>query len=421
VRASKARLTLLALLFLLSVVAYIDRVCISSAAPDIRKELNIDASQMGWVFGAFALAYAAFEIPSGWLGDRIGARKVLMRIVIWWSAFTMATGLARSYFSLLAIRFLFGAGEAGAYPNASRSIASWFPVCERGRAHGTLFMGSRLGAALTPPLVVFLIDAVGWRHAFWVFGGIGLVWAALWWWWFRDDPATHRSVTAEELAEIRGGTASPTIQPTNWEAIFTSGNLLMIGMQYFCYGYGFYFYITWLPTYLREARGFSQTSAGWAGGGILLVAAMSTVVGGWLTDRLSRRYGLKVGRCVLGSSALAASAFILSAAAITDDARTSILLLAMGAAISELSIGAAWAVCLDIGRSNAGAVTGYMNTLGNLGGAIGPLVMGYAVKYWISWQIPLFITSGIYLLGAIFWLSIRPHRLLQRPDHLNVA
>ena len=409
-RASKARLTLLGLLFLLSVVAYIDRVCISAAAPDIRRDLSIDASQMGWVFSAFTLAYAAFEIPSGWLGDRIGPRKVLMRIVIWWSAFTMATGLARSFSSLLAIRFLFGIGESGAYPNASKSISSWFPSAERGRAHGTLFMGSRLGAALTPPLVVYLIHAVGWRHAFWVFGGIGLVWAGLWWWWFRDDPASHPSVNQYELREILEGYEPKEKRRTNWRAILGSGNLLLIGLQYFCFGYGFYFYITWLPTYLREARGLSAESAGWTGGAILLVAAVANVIGGWLTDRLSHRHGLRVGRCFLGASALGLSAVALCAVAVVRDTQTAIALLMIGAAMSDLSIGAAWAVCLDVGRENAGAVTGYMNTFGNLGGSIGPIVMGYAVKYWMSWSIPILITCGVYMLGVIFWLMVQPHK-----------
>lgn len=409
-RASKARLTLLGLLFLLSVVAYIDRVCISAAASDIRSDLNIDASQMGWVFSAFTLAYAAFEIPSGWLGDRIGPRKVMMRIVIWWSAFTMATGLARSFSSLLLIRFLFGVGEAGAYPNASKSISSWFPIGERGRAHGTLFMGSRLGAALTPPLVVYLIHAVGWRHAFWVFGGIGLVWAGLWWWWFRDDPASHPAVNQYELEEILEGSERTEKRQTNWRAILGSGNLLLIGLQYFCFGYGFYFYITWLPTYLREARGLSAESAGWTGGAILLVAAVANVIGGWLTDRLSHRYGLKVGRCILGASALGSSAIALFAVAVVRDTQTAIALLMIGAAMSDLSIGAAWAVCLDVGRENAGAVTGYMNTFGNLGGSIGPVVMGYAVKYLTSWSIPILITCGVYILGVIFWLRVQPNK-----------
>jgi MFS family permease len=409
--ATKARLTVLIFTFALSVIAYIDRVCISSAAPDIRRELHLSASQMGWVFSAFTFAYAAFEIPSGWLGDRIGPQKVLTRIVLWWSVFTVATGFAWNYATLLAIRFLFGIGEAGAYPNAAKSISSWFPAAERGRAHGALFMGARLGAALTPPLVVLLIAALGWRHTFWVFGILGAIWAIFWWRWYRDDPAAHPAVNQAELSIIRGGDAKPTEQgktEAHWGQLFQSRNLLFIGLHYFCYGYGLYFYLTWLPTYLREARGFSARQTGWIAGAILLVAAAANVIGGILTDRLSRHYGLKVGRCYLGASALGASAFVIAAAALVTDPVLAAVLVGLAAGISELSIGAGWAVCLDVGREQTGIVTGYMNTFGNLGGAIGPLAMGYAVEWWGSWQIPFATASVFYLLGALFWLLIDP-------------
>src|SRR6266550_4630031 len=185
-----ARHTLLRFAFALSVITFLDRVCIASAATSIREELHLSAVQMGWVFSAFTLAYAFFEIPSGWLGDTIGPRKVLTRIVLWWSAFTMATGIAWNFVSLLTFRFLFGAGEAGAFPNTSRSFSQWFPVSERGRAHG-------------PLLAVALIATAGWRASFWIFGSIGFVWAFAWWKWFRDDPAKHPSVDPAELQLIQ--------------------------------------------------------------------------------------------------------------------------------------------------------------------------------------------------------------------------
>src|SRR5262245_41861980 len=200
--ASRARFSLLNLTFALSIITFIDRVCIASAAPSIRQELGLNAVQMGWIFSAFTFAYALFEIPSGWLGDRFGPRKVLMRIVLWWSAFTMATGAVWNFASLATARFLFGAGEAGAYPNLSLSFARWFPADECGIAHGVVFMGSRLGGAVTPPLVVLIMSWAGWRVSFWMFGMLGVLWSILWWRWFRDDPATHPSVSAEELAII---------------------------------------------------------------------------------------------------------------------------------------------------------------------------------------------------------------------------
>ena len=201
---SRARYTVLVLACVLSVITFIDRVCISAAAPAIRQDLGLNAVEMGWVFSAFTFAYAAFEIPGGWLGDVLGPRKVLMRIVLWWSAFTMISGLAWSFSSLVLARFLFGVGEAGAYPNISRSFLKWFPTHERGSAHGAVFMSSRVGAAVAPPLVVLIIAWAGWRAAFWAFGFLGVVWSVFWWRWFRDDPALHPAVDREELAHIRG-------------------------------------------------------------------------------------------------------------------------------------------------------------------------------------------------------------------------
>ena len=225
--ATRSRYILLYFACALSVITYIDRVCIGSSAPAIRAELGLTAVQMGWVFSAFTLAYAVFEIPSGWLGDVLGPRKTLMRIVLWWSAFTTASGIAWNFPSLLVARFLFGAGEAGAYPNMSRSFSRWFPSTERGGAHGAVFMSSRLGGAIAPPLVILIISAAGWRASFWIFGLFGIVWSVFWWHWFRDDPATHPSVSSEELAVIRAGTPPTALVRVHWRDLLDV-NLLCI-------------------------------------------------------------------------------------------------------------------------------------------------------------------------------------------------
>jgi len=411
-KPSRARFTLLRFAFALSVVTYLDRVCIATAATSIREDLHLSAVQMGWIFSTFTLAYAFFEIPSGWLGDTIGPRKVLTRIVLWWSAFTMATGAAWSYVSLLAFRFLFGAGEAGAFPNASRSFSQWFPTAERGRAHGIIFMGTRLGGALAPPLAIALITAVGWRASFWIFGSLGIFWAVLWWRWFRDDPRKHPSVNADELHVIeqgRGGTI--THREFNW-GLFLNANLLFICLTYFAFGYGLYFYLTWLQTYLREARGFSAGQASLLASIVLLSGAMASVIGGFWTDRWVDRYGLKIGRCGVASTALVGSGLILAGAAIITNSLAAALLIALAAGIADLSISAAWAVCLDIGRESAGTVTGCMNTFANLGGAIAPVAMGYAVQWWGSWSTPLLITAVIYVAGGLTALLIDPNKSL---------
>jgi MFS family permease len=410
--ASRARFTLLRFAFALSVTTYLDRVCIATAATSIRQELQLTTVQMGWIFSAFTLAYAIFEIPSGWLGDRIGPRKVLTRIVLWWSAFTIATGTAWNYGSMLFFRFLFGAGEAGAFPNASRSFSQWFPTKERGRAHGIIFMGTRLGGALAPPLAVALIASIGWRGSFWIFGSFGVFWGMLWWRWFRDDPAKHPSVNSEELRIIRQDSTSD-IAPDkiDWRALIDS-NLLFICLTYFAFGYGLYFYLTWLQTYLREARGFSAGQASLLASIILFSGALASIAGGFWTDSWVKRYGLRIGRCAVASGALIGSGLILAVAALTNNSLAAALFIAAAAGIADLCISSAWAVCLDIGRDSAGTVTGCMNTFANLGGAIAPVVMGYTVQWWGSWSIPLLITAAVYVTGGLLALFINPNRPL---------
>ncbi len=405
---SRARFTLLRFAFTLSVVTFLDRVCIASAASSIRADLHLSTIQMGWVFSAFTLAYAVFEIPSGWLGDTIGPRKVLTRIVLWWSAFTMATGTAWSFGSLLAFRFLFGAGEAGAFPNTSRSFSRWFPIPERGRAHGIIFMGTRLGGALAPPLAIALIAAAGWRASFWIFGSVGFFWAAAWWKWFRDDPAGHPAVNSLELEIIQKGRgAGAGTHKLEWRRLLNM-NLLLICAMYFSVGYGLYFYLTWLPTYLREARGFSAGAASGLASAVLLSGALASLLGGFWTDRWVKRYGLKTGRSAVIAIALPTSGAVLAAAALIAHSLAAALLIALAAGLADLAMSAAWAVCLDIGRDSAGTVTACMNTFGNIGGSIGPVVMGYAVQWMGSWQIPLLITAAIYILGGAAALLINP-------------
>jgi ACS family glucarate transporter-like MFS transporter len=407
---TRTRYTLLYFACVLSVITFIDRVCIASSAPVIRSELGLTTVQMGWIFSAFTFAYASFEIPSGWLGDLIGPRKTLMRIVLWWSAFTTASGFAWNFTSLLVARFLFGVGEAGAYPNISRSFARWFPVTERGAAHGAVFMSSRIGAAVAPPLVILIISMAGWRASFWIFGSLGVVWSVFWWRWFRDDPATHPSVSREELAVITAGTPATAHPRIHWRDLLDL-NLICICLMYFCIGYGLYFYLTWLPTYFREARGFSTQQAAWLSSAVLLTGGVATITGGWLTDTLTRRYGLKVGRSI-GAVAMPLSALFILMAALTPQPIGAAVLMALAFFFADLSMSPAWAMCHDVGGEAAGTITGAMNTLGNLGGTISPLVVGYSVQLWGSWSTPLVITAGVYALGGVLTVLSNPHRRL---------
>ena len=401
---SRARYTLLGLTLALAIITYLDRVVIGSAATSIRADLGLSAVEMGWAFSAFTFAYAAFEIPSGWMGDVMGPRRVLTRIVLWWSAFTAATGLAWNFASLVTFRFLFGMGEAGAFPNTSRSFARWFPRSERGNAHGVVFMGTRLGGALTPPIVVMLMNWIGWRETFMVFGGFGVVWCVIWWRWFRDEPANHPSVNAEELALIQRELDTADTHTFNWAELLKPNLLLIYGM-YFAMGYTLYFNLTWLPTYLQQARGFTRDQAGWLSGAILLSGAIGTFIGGRLTDALVKTKGLKIGRSV-GVISLPIAGGLLVAAALTENPVAAAVLLATTLGIADLGVSSCWAMCHDVGGKSAGVVTGAMNTFGNIGGAISPLVVGYALDWWDSWTIPCFITAGVYLFGGLCTLLV---------------
>ena len=410
----------LAFAFLLAVVTYLDRICISAATPYIMDDLHLSVLQMSVVFSAFTLAYSLFEIPSGWLGDVRGPRRVLTRIVLWWSGFTMLTGAARGFASLVAIRFLFGAGEAGAFPNVARSFSNWFPLSERGRANGVMFLGSRLGGMLSAPLALWLILRFGWRTAFVVFGAVGIVWAAAWFWWYRDRPEEHAAVTPEELAWIRqddrrhsaGGDGESRNLPTPWRTLLTSPNLYAICAMYFAFGYGLYFYFTWLPTFLIKVLGFSVFSGGLFASLPFLLAGVADITGGWLTDRLSATKGLRIGRCYLGFGAfLTCAAFVLaSTAPIAPVAKA--VLLAFALASADLALGACWAAPLDIAPDHAGVITGFMNTLGNLGGMVGPIVVGFAVERLGSWNVAFYITSAVYASGAIAWLAVDPTKMI---------
>jgi ACS family glucarate transporter-like MFS transporter len=407
---TRGRYTLLNFALALSVITYVDRVAIASAATAVRAELGLSPVEMGWVFSAFTFAYAAFEIPSGWWGDVVGPRRVLARIVVWWSAFTMATGAAWNLGSLLVARFLFGVGEAGAFPNISRSFARWFPDRERGHAHGVVFMGTRLGGAIAPPLVVMLMAAIGWRLSFVVCGFLGLIWCIFWLRWFRDDPAQHPSVNEAELSVIRGGLDAGERPRLPWSALLST-NLLLICMMYFCMAYTLYFNLTWLPTYLKESRGFSVSLAGWISGGILLTGALGSFLGGRLTDHLVKTRGLRVGRRV-GMITLPIAGALLVAAAQIDNPVVASLLLAATLGVADLNVSSCWSMCHDVGGESAGTVSGAMNTFGNIGGAISPLVVGYAVQGWNSWTVPFYVTAGVYVMGGFLTFLIDPTKKL---------
>jgi MFS transporter, ACS family, glucarate transporter len=409
-RPTRTRRRVLIFAFLLSVVTYLDRICISAAAPYIMADLGLTVLQMSVVFSAFTLAYSLFEIPSGWLADVRGPRRMLTRIVVWWSAFTMLTAAAAGFRSLVVIRFLFGAGEAGAFPTVARSFSRWFPRRERGTANGVLFLGSRIGGMLSAPLALLLIRHWGWRQAFIVFGTLGIAWAVAWYAWYRDRPSDHPGVNAGEVAWIEQDGESATGGATPWRALLASRNLHAICAMYFAFGYGLYFYFTWLPTYLVRELGFSVLAGGMFSALPFALAGIADLAGGRVTDYLARTRGLRTARCRLGFASFFTCSILVMLSTVAPHPVAKAVLLAFALASADFALGACWAVCLDVGSAHAGVVTGFMNTFGNLGGLIGPLVVGFAVDRWHSWTFPFYVTAAVYAAGALAWLVIQPDR-----------
>jgi MFS transporter, ACS family, glucarate transporter len=410
------RYRVLALMFTLAVVTYIDRVCIAATRAAMSEELGLDRVQMGEVFSAFVLGYSLFEIPGGWLADRFGARALLTRIVLWWSLFTALTGAAWSYSSLLLVRFLFGCGEAGAFPGSASAVSRWFPAAERGKAQAIIILGSRLGGALAPGLVIALMGAIGWRSVYPTFAGLGLVWALVWTSWFRNSPEQHPAVSPAErdyIVASRGQVSSGARVP--WVRLLRSRNVWALCGMYSGYTYGLYFYLSWLPTYLQEGRAVSDDQMGFYAGLPWLVASVSNLAGGWLTDRLSTSMSLRWARRLPAMGGLLAAAVFLVLAALLHNNTWALIALALSFGAADLIVAVCWATCLDIGREFAGTVSGTMNSLGQIGGVIAPVLVGLLVQEFGSWQLPLLISAGYYVVSALLWLLIDPERPLAEP------
>ncbi len=381
----------------LAMITYLDRACFGVSQSYLRDALHLDnIDQLAPALWAFNLAYALFEVPTGWLGDVFGPRKTLIRIVLWWSFFTVLTGVAGLAIAgitfvnltvLAVIRFLFGIGEAGAYPNLTRALHNWFPRHERGVAQGFIWFFSRLMGGLTPLIWLMLVEKMGvpWRLAFLLFGVLGVAWCVLFWLWFRNRPEEHPAVNEAERQLIAEGAAHETEAAhagVPWRKLFSSPTLWCLCLMYFCVSYGWYFNLNYLPAYLEEQHGVSKDS--WLGslykGGPLILGAVSCLLGGYLSDLYIRRTGSRVwGRRVFGLVGHSLSVPCYLYCVIAPNPLTFALALSLAGFCSDLAMGSAWATCQDIGKKHAAIVAGCMNTVGNLGGFSATLFTGLII------------------------------------------
>jgi ACS family glucarate transporter-like MFS transporter len=394
----------------LAILSYFDRVVMSQAAKPISAELHLTKSQMGSVFSAFALAYALFEVPSGWLGDFMGPRRVLVRIVLWWSSFTALTGAAWSLGSLRVIQLLFGAGEAGGFPNLTKAFSSWLPLNERSRAQGLMWTFGRWGGAFTPPIVIFALHHMSWRWAFVCFGSLGLVWAFFFNRWFRDRPEDHPSVNAAELELLKGVSANAAGHANvPWAKLIRHRSLWLIWVQYFCLSFPWYFYITWLPTYLQEYRHQTPEAASRLAILPLFFGGLGSLTCGFITPRLAKSWGsMKRARRTIATFGFLAAALLLFLSTRIENAILGTLVLACASFANDLDMPPSWNTCMDMGGKYAGTVAGSMNMMGNLAGFAAPWIAGIILDRWRDWNLFFYLMIAVYLCGAVCWPFIDP-------------
>jgi sugar phosphate permease len=432
----------MAFLLALSFLTYFDRQCIVWVTPQIQSELRLDDVEMGLVLGAFWLAYSLFDIPAGWLGDRFGARLALTRVVLAWSLFTAMTGAANGFFALLTIRFLFGATEAGAYPNMARVQASWLPRAARGRAGGWLWFAARWGAAFSPMVfgsmirwvdssavrsaltgVPGLADASGWRLAFVLAGLAGVIWCLAFYPWFRNDPSEKKAVNAAELTLIRSDQAAGEeqghgrIAPGMWRLLLSNRSLWALAAVYFFGSFGWSFFVSWMPKYLSDIHGVKYDVSESIWKQPLLYGGISCLVGGMLSDRLVRATGRKwLGRAAFPLTGLTTAAVAIFAARGVTDADAAVVLMCIAGAAFDFGQGASWATIVDLGGRYAGTTAGFINLVGNLGNAIQPAIGAWIFNH-AGWPTLFAVYAGVFLVAASMWLFIDPRRTFYDTSH----
>jgi MFS family permease len=376
----------------------------------MQSDLHLTNFQLAWVFTVFYLAYGIFEVPTAWLGDRWGQRLMLVRIVGCWSLFTILTGLARSFAALLVTRTVFGAAEAGAFPTLSRALSRWFPLHERSRANGIMWMGARTGGAFAPPIAVALMAILGWRYTFVIFGAVGLVWCVVCALWYRDDPAAHRAVNAAELDAIRVGAApAPASQRVPWKLLLLNRTMIALFCSYFASGFGFQFFVTWLPTYFIREHGLTLQQTGFYAALPLAAGAVGCLAGGFIADYLTRRTGsVTIGRRTVGVSGFLLGATGYAAAVVVPSPEAAIGLLALASGAHDLTLPVVWATTTDVGGRFGGTASGVVNLASSLSGMLAPLSAAWLQSLFGSFHGVFFAAAGLYVIGAALWLVIDP-------------
>jgi sugar phosphate permease len=409
-QASRARHRVVALAIGLAILSYVQRVAISQAAGPISRDLHFNKADMGLIFGAFGLSYAIFELPMGLLGDRLGVRRVLLQIVLAWSIFTALTGAAWSFLSMYIVRFAFGAGEAGCFPNLTRMLSVWLPARERVTAQSLMWACTRWGGAATPPIVLAIVSLFGWRWAFVAFALLGVLWCLIFFAWFRNDPAEHPSVNAAERELIETTRNLPVHGSTqkHWLSILLTKQVAVLVLQYFCFSFVWYFYITWLPTYLIEERGATPGRAA-------ALSVLPLLFGGF-GSLLSGLVPIRVPRQTIAFFGFLSAAILLFTFTRVHAMVPAMLCMGMASFSSDLTMPISWNACVEIGGSYTATVAATMNMLGNLAGFVAPTVGGMILQHnGGHWNPLIYLMIGSSLISASCWLVLNPNPQNRNP------
>lgn len=398
--------------FLLTLLLYVDRICISVAKDPISETLDLTKEQMGWVLSAFALGYALFQSPGGFLADRFGARNVLTVIVIVWSIFTGFTAKAWNYLSMLVIRFLFGVGEAGAFPAINRAVVSWIPMRERGIVTGINFSGSRLGAAFALPFLSFVIYKWGWQVTFYLLGGLGILSACIFYVLFRDMPEDCRFLSTLEKEYIIASRQPlhHTALRTPFRKIFWRPDMRLAMLQYFCSNFTFFFALTWLYPHIKEKYHLEAVAAGWYASLPLMAGALGNWFSGWWMDRIYQQGDHVKSRWLPAATGFILSALGLVISSLLNDINAAVFCLSVAIFGADMTLPPSWAFCADIGKHQAGMVSGNMNMAGNLGAFITSLAFPYLLGWAGSSSVFFYVAAGFNLVAAVLWLQIKSRK-----------
>jgi ACS family glucarate transporter-like MFS transporter len=427
-RSTRVRFFLAFWLFVISGVAFLDRTNISIAGLQISSEYGLGNQRLGWIFSAFLIGYAGFQLPAGWLATRFGPRRVLTLGIIWWGIATgltalLPSGISHAVMLLIVVRLVLGAGEAVVYPAANQFVARWVPMKERGLINGLIFAGVGAGSGLTPPLLNWLITHHGWRAAFWFSAVIGLVIGAVWWFAARDTPEEHSRVSAAELREIHEGMSSPPATSTpgspikseppriSWHAIFHRRDLPALMIGYFSFGYIAWIFFSWFFLYMAQVRGFDLKSSARYAMLPFLSMTVFCLVGGALSDRLTQRYGLRTGRCGLASVALLFTAVFLVLGSQVHSPQLAGVILAGGAGALYLSQSSFWSVSVDIAGRSSGVFSSMVNMGGQIGGAVTASLTPWVAQRF-GWTTSFAIAATLAIVGAVCWMTVHPEHPL---------